>query len=266
MNKSSFSFNFSTFWLVFLSAQLIFALIAPWSILFFPFWKSLQAYGTIGDAFNGISAPFISLLSAFLIYWALKEQRRANYLFQEFSLAESYRKDAQQINEILGKIDDRFVILDATIAQIYVPDLLRETYIQEDDLRAEIEALARNIRVLDDCYRDILLILYPINQLIIDRTLNKKANVKIASVFNDYERQIILNVCRALDRIIVYHQLNSIASFSEEITQLELPTLYPCLKHLKDRCFSIQAMIQKIESVYDIKYRQFEIDITSAEI
>jgi hypothetical protein len=264
MNKNKFVF--SNFLIIFLGAQFVLALLAPWSMLFLPFWKSLQDFGTVGDAFNGLSAPFISLLSAFLIFWALREQRRANFLFQEFSLAESYRKDAQQIHEILGKIDDRYVVLDSIIERIHVPDLMRETYLREDELRNEIEVLAKHIRLLDDSYRDILLILHPINRLIIDRTKQIKPNTAIESVFNDYEHQIILNVCRALDRIIVYHKLNLIADFSDTILKLELPSNFPCLKSLSDRCFSIQQMIIKIESVYDKKYRQFEIDITSAEI
>jgi hypothetical protein len=48
----------------------------PW----IPFWGIAKDSGTIGDAIGGITAPFIGLFGALLVYYSFKEQVKANRL------------------------------------------------------------------------------------------------------------------------------------------------------------------------------------------
>ena len=61
-------------------------------ILFMPFiltsnsvYKgfNLTTYGQIGDTIGGITAPFLNLIGAFLVFYALKAQVKANELIQD---------------------------------------------------------------------------------------------------------------------------------------------------------------------------------------
>lgn len=52
-----------------------------------------ESLGAFGDFFNGVLAPFISLLAAFLVYWAFKEQRKANQILENQILDEKNRQD-----------------------------------------------------------------------------------------------------------------------------------------------------------------------------
>lgn len=60
--------------------------------------------GTLGDAVNGLSAPFISFFSAILIYITFREQNKANKLLQSQWQIDTFLKVFDDMNEKLKKI------------------------------------------------------------------------------------------------------------------------------------------------------------------
>jgi len=57
--------------------------------------------GTLGDALNGLSAPFISFFSAILIYITFREQNKANKLLQSQWQIDTFLKVFNDMNEKL---------------------------------------------------------------------------------------------------------------------------------------------------------------------
>ena len=69
-----------------------------------PYWTAsynLGDKGTLGDAVNGLSAPFISFFSAILIYITFKEQNKANKLLQSQWQIDTFLKVFNDMNEKL---------------------------------------------------------------------------------------------------------------------------------------------------------------------
>ena len=61
--------------------------------------------GVIGDAFNGITAPFISLASAILIYYSFKAQRDANKLISDQWVADKFEKNFDSLKADLKDLE-----------------------------------------------------------------------------------------------------------------------------------------------------------------
>ena len=71
------------------------------------FWT--QAYylgdkGTLGDAVNGLSAPFISFFSAILIYITFREQNKANKLLQSQWQIDTFLKVFADMSDKLNRL------------------------------------------------------------------------------------------------------------------------------------------------------------------
>lgn len=84
----------------------------------------------VGDGFNGILSPFISLATAFIVYYTLKEQKEVNYKIhkdlEEKNIISKYDRVTDLfnvVNQSITKIEfnsdgERFVGKDAIIARL----------------------------------------------------------------------------------------------------------------------------------------------------
>jgi hypothetical protein len=85
---------------------LIFIFVLPWLIS--QTWpdfitKFNQATANVGDTIGGITAPFVGLLSAVLIYMAFREQVSANQMLKEQSRIQDMRQNIEFLLERLEK-------------------------------------------------------------------------------------------------------------------------------------------------------------------
>jgi hypothetical protein len=72
-----------------------------------PYW--IKAYnlgdkGTLGDAVNGLSAPFISFFAAILVYITFREQNKANKLLQSQWQLDTFLKVFNDMNDKLQRM------------------------------------------------------------------------------------------------------------------------------------------------------------------
>lgn len=58
-----------------------------------------EGYGQIGDLFNGLITPILTIISILFLYRAFKQQFRANDLIQAFELERSFKQDLQLIKK-----------------------------------------------------------------------------------------------------------------------------------------------------------------------
>ncbi|AZA53411.1 hypothetical protein [Chryseobacterium sp. G0201] len=81
--------------------NIILTILAPWlftrNSLFN--WLNFRETGQIGDTIGGITAPFINILNAFLIYLAFTEQLNANKILQN-QLDQEKAKEIRRLSEI----------------------------------------------------------------------------------------------------------------------------------------------------------------------
>ena len=60
--------------------------------------------GQIGDTIGGITAPFMSLIGAFLVFYALKAQVKANELIQDQIEKDNYEKECENESQNLNQL------------------------------------------------------------------------------------------------------------------------------------------------------------------
>lgn len=72
-------------------------------------WYDVSVGGTVGDAIGGITAPFINLLGAILVYVAFKAQNRANraqwIAIERESRVETFRQIEALLQEVSKEVD-----------------------------------------------------------------------------------------------------------------------------------------------------------------
>lgn len=65
-------------------------------------WANYKGSGEIGDAIGGITAPIVNLISAFLVFLALKAQIDANKIIQQQITEDSSSKDLNKLFDYLN--------------------------------------------------------------------------------------------------------------------------------------------------------------------
>lgn len=90
--------------LLFVGVPLI--LISPYIFTRAAIWESFsfRDTGTIGDTIGGITAPFVNLLGAILVFYALKAQVKANELLQDQIDNENLKKESDNATENLNQL------------------------------------------------------------------------------------------------------------------------------------------------------------------
>jgi len=66
--------------------------------------QSLENFAWFGDSFNGILGPGIALLSAFLVYFALRAQIKANKIISEQFDAQNFQIFGKTLGHLKVKI------------------------------------------------------------------------------------------------------------------------------------------------------------------
>jgi hypothetical protein len=115
------------------------------AIIFMPFLLTLEFFherfnfsetGQIGDTIGGITAPFLNLVGAFLVFYALKAQVKANELVQRQIDKENEAKEceteAQNLNQLYSYLNESINSFKFTTLPI---DYLRNT----DYIDTEVE-------------------------------------------------------------------------------------------------------------------------------
>ena len=113
-----------------LCGLIIFAFVSPW--LFTRGWTKIDFSNTgqIGDTIGGLTAPFINLLSAILVYLAFKEQIESNNLTRTQFLLQEIKEQQrlQRIKElILWDLSHRIKPIAIEIkveVQKYIPNIV----------------------------------------------------------------------------------------------------------------------------------------------
>lgn len=93
------------FWFFILSAIILFVVV---SIIRLPplfDFFNLRGENSLGDAFNGLTAPFIGLASAYLLYKALMAQNETNRLQIQALEIQSRHYETSTIAETLNRLD-----------------------------------------------------------------------------------------------------------------------------------------------------------------
>lgn len=97
-------------WLLLLGGLVI--LIMPFLLTghFFHERFNFSATGQIGDTIGGITAPFLNLIGAFLVFYALQAQVKANELIQDQidkdNEAKECENEAQNLNQLYSYLTD----------------------------------------------------------------------------------------------------------------------------------------------------------------
>ena len=111
--KTRPNFKKNTWWkgfswgeLLLIAILLIFAFFGPW--IFTQTWFSKNAFGEeaawVGDTIGGLTAPFLNLLAAVLVYKAFRAQIRANEIVQEHFIDEKYTTHSFELIRLSDKI------------------------------------------------------------------------------------------------------------------------------------------------------------------
>ena len=117
------------------------------AIIFMPFLLTLEAFnerfnlsetGQIGDTIGGVTAPFLNLVGAFLVFYALKAQVKANELVQKQIDKDNRSKEseteAQNLNQLYSYLLESINSFKFTTLPI---DDLRNTNIIETQTQFE---------------------------------------------------------------------------------------------------------------------------------
>lgn len=92
--------------------------------------------GQIGDTIGGITAPFMSLIGAFLVFYALKAQVKANELIQDQIEKDNDEKECENEGQNLNQL---YSYLTESIATFHFKTLPFELLKNIDDTETEIE-------------------------------------------------------------------------------------------------------------------------------
>jgi hypothetical protein len=220
--------------------------------------KSLQEFGPIGDTFNGFLAPIISLISALIVYYALREQRRANTLFQDYSLAESYRKDVEKIEYNLLKIDEQSKLL-LKISRYALKDKQSivdyKIFLHDKDIA--LSALS-SLAIISSSLRQILLTSTALNEFILKINEKEVYNrvFQDLSVYEIYEMNpmekskllLLDTIDVVLDKILYldYAYLSKIYCLSADLQKYRIS---PNLQLLAQECVWIEYYIGIIKNI-----------------
>jgi uncharacterized membrane protein len=123
-------------WLIVIGVVII--IVMPLILTLPAFWKKLDFSnaGQIGDTIGGITAPFLNLIAAFLVFYALKAQVKANELIQEQIDKENNAKEceneAQNLNLLYSYLNNNIESFRFTTLPEY---LLRNI----EDIETEVE-------------------------------------------------------------------------------------------------------------------------------
>lgn len=93
------------FWFFVLSFFALFILVSIIRLPALGEWFNLKNEGTLGDAFNGLTAPFISLVSAYLLYNAFMAQNETNNLQIKANKLQQQQFESTTISDTLNRID-----------------------------------------------------------------------------------------------------------------------------------------------------------------
>jgi len=77
--------------------------------------KGMDKKGQLGDSFNGLITPAISMFAAFLVYMSFKEQLRANNIIQKQWLFDTHLRLFNDIKQTFENIELRLTNLGAVI-------------------------------------------------------------------------------------------------------------------------------------------------------
>ncbi|SIT24850.1 hypothetical protein [Chryseobacterium gambrini] len=97
-------------WFLGIGIAIIF--LAPFILTREFFWEKLNfsETGQIGDTIGGITAPFLNLIGAFLVFYALKAQVKANELIQKQIDKENsekeYENETNNLNQLYSYLTD----------------------------------------------------------------------------------------------------------------------------------------------------------------
>lgn len=106
-------------------------------------WYDISAAGTVGDALGGITAPFINLLAAILVYVAFKAQVRANKI--QFDSLKRDRADAinqklsQQLTELYKQAGEEFNDLEYSRYGVSVYDIVKAKVLVKNTKTEDLE-------------------------------------------------------------------------------------------------------------------------------
>lgn len=92
--------------------------------------------GQIGDTIGGITAPFMNLIGAFLVFYALKAQVKANELIQDQIDKDNEQKECENEGQNLNQL---YSYLTESINSFYFTTLPVEQLRNTDELDTEIE-------------------------------------------------------------------------------------------------------------------------------
>lgn len=92
--------------------------------------------GQIGDTIGGITAPFMNLIGAFLVFFALKAQVKANELIQDQIDKDNIEKECENEGQNLNQL---YSYLTDSINSFHFKTLPIEQLKNTDDIETEIE-------------------------------------------------------------------------------------------------------------------------------